>query len=175
MTEKKNKYSQLDKEAPIPYVRKDEVKKYKTEEVKYHYETEEVTTKVSEVTDAEGKRSTVTERTTVPKLKKKLLKCYGHSAEEDAESFFIAFERFRTELDVEWRATSASKQTNAQILFDGFDKIETINDEQHAQEILDSRYDAVDFQKLVKEQRHLWLGGDYSNHNQEERIHHPSL
>ena len=121
----------MDKEAPLPYIRKDEVKNHKAEEVKFKFEVEETATKTSETVDADKKTVVTTERITSTKVKTKTLKCYGHTAEEDPESFFIAFERLQTEMEIEWRVTESNQGNDAQVLFDAVEKmlIETASTE----------------------------------------------
>jgi translation initiation factor 2 alpha subunit (eIF-2alpha) len=112
------------------------------------YDKQEKSKKTITTTDAKNEKTVTEEETTATRTKKVTLKCFGSTAEEDIESFFVVFERFGTELETEW---NESMSNYAQILFDGMDKmlIETANSEWHDVLGNQTRRDWETFKKTV--------------------------
>jgi hypothetical protein len=128
-----DRYLTMDAEAPIPFIRKEVARLHKPEETKFSYDKQEKSTKSVTTTDNQGVVTETKEETTATRTKKVILKCFGNTAEEDCESFFIAFERLRTEMDEDWKEISKAKTNDAQRLFDATDKMltDTANAEWH--------------------------------------------
>ncbi len=112
-----------DDQAPLPYVRRKT--NFTPEEIEFRYDkpTVAIKTITREWLDEQNHpmQETITETIAEERTKKKILRCYGHSSEEDIEHFFEAFERFRKQLETEWQESSQAKTRDARILFDAFD------------------------------------------------------
>ena len=113
-----------DKEAPLPYIRR--YPDFKPEEVKFEYEYEKESTKVT--TKKYRKENTevvetYTEVTTEVRSKKVTLKCYGHTWEEDPIVFFQCYTKMLKDLESVVRKASASKASDANTLFRAMDKM----------------------------------------------------
>jgi hypothetical protein len=110
----------------IPVVRDPKKEAFVQEEVKFSFDAEHTAKKTIVKKNKEGAvESETTESSTELRTKKVQLKTYGKTANEDAEHFFIAFERMRTVLKKEWSTASTAKANDAQILFDAFDAMLT--------------------------------------------------
>jgi len=115
----------LDKEAPLPYKRRG---KDTTTTVKFSFDQKVTTEETTKVGDVE-----TTKKITTIKTKKVDLLTYADSSDEDAESFFHAFERYQVELKDTWNEAKKAKTNDAKVLFEGIDKMlkESANTEWH--------------------------------------------
>ena len=115
-----------DTEAPMPHIRLHP--NFKPEEAKFEFEHTEPVTKTVQKKALSDKgvlevTETYTEQTEITKRKKVILKCYGHTAEEDGIVFFQCLNRMLKELAEEVRKSSQAKDKDASILFKAADKM----------------------------------------------------
>jgi hypothetical protein len=139
-------YIMMDAEAPMPYVRRATGAK---EELTFSYDQQAKSVKQVVTTppkravyEADGTTlkeyvqdadTTSTETSTMLRTTKVMLLTYGGTSNEDAETFFQAFERLPTELGTVWQAAAAAKNKDATILFNAMGKMltETANTDWH--------------------------------------------
>jgi len=107
-----------DTTVPIPYARENHVI---TQKVKFTIVVETETTRKITRVEADGSTETTVETAVTDKDKVIELLTYKHSAEEDVEHFFEAFEHLRKVLHVQWTDVSQSKTNDATGLFEAMD------------------------------------------------------
>ena len=117
-----NKNDSLDKSVALPFLRL--CPDYKSDTTKFVFEREK--TSVETVTSKKEDGTIISVQTQEKIYRKEVkvtLKLYKHSAEENAEHFFEAWEWLRKEMEEEFEQASRAKDKDATILFKAIDKM----------------------------------------------------
>lgn len=107
----------------IPYVRKAECATFVPKTVKFMYEETVKSTRKTKKTDEQGQVTAIEEEIESDKDRKVTLTVFAQGDQEDCEHFFEAFEKLQHELASVWEQCSATRKTDATVLFDAFEKM----------------------------------------------------